>query len=168
MHSPPRCHVPVPAGHLRRKVYHGFTIIEVTIAVALLVTLGGIAIPVYKDALDRARIARAIGEISMISKEIEVHQVYKGNLPNTLAEVDRGDLLDPWGNPYEYLNIAAAGKGVAGKARKDKFLVPLNSDYDLYSKGRDGESVGPLTAQASWDDIVRANDGAYIGLALEY
>ncbi|MFQ5532398.1 MAG: prepilin-type cleavage/methylation domain-containing protein [Candidatus Methylomirabilales bacterium] len=149
-------------------MYHGFTIIEVTIAAALLVTLGGIAIPVYKDALHRARIARAIGEISMISKEIEVHQVYKGNLPNTLAGVDRGDLLDPWGNPYEYLNIAAAGKGVAGKARKDKFLVPLNSDYDLYSKGKDGQSVAPLTAQASWDDIVRANDGAYIGLALEY
>lgn len=149
-------------------MYQGFTIAEVVIIVAMLVTLSGIAVPAYKDALDRARIARAIGDISVMSKEIEVHQVYKGNLPNTLAEVDRGDLLDPWGNPYEYLNIAAAGKGVAGEARKDKFLVPLNSDYDLYSKGQDGKSVGPLTAKPSWDDIIRANDGSYIGLASEY
>lgn len=134
----------------------------------MLFTLTGIAVPAYLDSLDRARNARAMGEISMIGNEIHLYQVYKGNLPNNLAEVDKGDILDPWGNPYEYLNIAGGGKGAAGKARKDKFLVPLNSDYDLYSKGKDGNSVAPLTAKDSWDDIVRANDGAYIGLGSEY
>ena len=49
--------------------------------------------------------------------------------------------------------------------RKDRFLVPINSDYDLYSVGRDGESVAPLTAAKSHDDIVRAANGAYVGLA---
>jgi general secretion pathway protein G len=47
-------------------------------------------------------------------------------------------------------------------------VVPINSDYDLYSMGKDGESVPPLTARASRDDVIRANDGAYIGLASEF
>ena len=51
---------------------------------------------------------------------------------------------------------------------KDKSLHPLNSDYDLYSMGKDGASTGPLTAKASRDDVVRANDGRFIGLAKDY
>jgi len=57
---------------------------------------------------------------------------------------------------------------VTALARKDRFLVPLNSDYDLYSEGKDGESMAPLSAPQSQDDVVRANDGAYIGLASQY
>ena len=52
-----------------------------------------------------------------------------------------------------------------GQARKDRFLVPINSDYDLYSMGPDGGSVPPLTAALSRDDIIRANNGDYFGLA---
>ena len=52
--------------------------------------------------------------------------------------------------------------------RKDKFLVPINSDFDLYSMGKDGESVPPLTSKKRRDDIIRANDGQYIGLAEGY
>jgi general secretion pathway protein G len=52
--------------------------------------------------------------------------------------------------------------------RKDKNLVPINTDFDLYSLGKDGESVGPLTAIPSRDDIVRANNGSYIGRADSY
>ncbi len=52
--------------------------------------------------------------------------------------------------------------------RKDKFLVPINTDFDLYSMGEDGKSVPPLTAKASRDDIIRANDGGYIGPASGY
>jgi general secretion pathway protein G len=53
-------------------------------------------------------------------------------------------------------------------ARKDKNLHPLNSDFDLYSIGKDGESRQPLTAKWSRDDVVRANDGGFVGLASEY
>ncbi|MEW6683930.1 MAG: hypothetical protein AB1451_13595 [Nitrospirota bacterium] len=55
-----------------------------------------------------------------------------------------------------------------GQARKDQFLVPLNSTYDLYSMGPDGDSKPPLKAKMSQDDIIRANDGQYIGLAADY
>jgi general secretion pathway protein G len=44
----------------------------------------------------------------------------------------------------------------------------LNTDYDLYSMGKDGKTKGPLTAKDSHDDVIRANDGRFIGLASEY
>lgn len=75
-------------------------------------------------------------------------------------------LRDPWGNPYRYTNIANTKS--KGKLRKDKSLVPLNTDYDLYSMGADGASQPPLTAKASRDDIVRANNGDFVGLATDY
>ena len=52
--------------------------------------------------------------------------------------------------------------------RKDKNLVPINSEYDLYSLGPDGDSMPPLTAKPSRDDIVMANDGKYIGPVEDY
>jgi len=52
--------------------------------------------------------------------------------------------------------------------RKDKNLTPINTYYDLYSTGKDGLSVSPLTAKHSRDDIVRANDGGFIGLATDF
>jgi general secretion pathway protein G len=73
--------------------------------------------------------------------------------------------LDPWGNPYVYVDLTTAG---ISKARKNKNLVPINSEYDLYSKGKDGNSVLALTAASSRDDVVLANDGRFIGLASNY
>ena len=60
------------------------------------------------------------------------------------------------------------GGGPHGHPRKDRFLVPINTDFDLYSMGRDGQSVAPLTAAKSRDDVVRAANGAYIGLASNF
>jgi general secretion pathway protein G len=34
--------------------------------------------------------------------------------------------------------------------------------------GKDGQSSSPLTAKPSRDDIVRANDGRFVGLASDY
>ena len=63
---------------------------------------------------------------------------------------------------------AGGGAGSVAQARKDRFLVPINSDFDLYSMGADGASVPALTAKASRDDIVRAADGAFVGLASQF
>ena len=52
--------------------------------------------------------------------------------------------------------------------RKDKNLHQLNTDFDLYSSGKDRDSKRPLNAKASRDDIMRANNGAFIGLAEDY
>jgi len=34
--------------------------------------------------------------------------------------------------------------------------------------GKDGKSTAPLTAKISQDDIVRANNGGYVGLVSNY
>jgi general secretion pathway protein G len=46
--------------------------------------------------------------------------------------------------------------------------VPLNSDYDLYSRGKDGLSQPRITDPVSLDDVIRGNDGAFLGLAAKY
>lgn len=63
---------------------------------------------------------------------------------------------------------AANGGTTTGQARKDRFLVPINSDYDLYSMGPDGKSTSALTAKISQDDIIRASDGLFIGRACDF
>jgi general secretion pathway protein G len=150
-----------------------FTLIEVLLIVAIIGTILALMIPSYTNLLEKARINQAITEIVKISRELDEFLSNNGHLPETLDELIQNtkplDLIDPWGTPYEYLVILGKKKNeIQGKWRKDRFLVPLNSDYDLYSMGKDEQSSAPLTAQASWDDIVRANDGGFIGLAHKY
>jgi general secretion pathway protein G len=59
-------------------------------------------------------------------------------------------------------------KSEKGKPRKDHQMHPINCDYDLYSVGKDGKSTAPLTAKVSQDDIIRANNGGYVGLVSNY
>ncbi len=130
-------------------------------------------IPDIRDRPPEGEGREAIADIRVLSTEIGTYQLFDGGLPLSLADVGRATFQDPYGNPYGYLNycIEKDKKGKCKKpkkARKDRFLKPLNSDYDLYSKGQDGKSKGPLTAKASRDDIIRANDGGYIGLASEF
>ena len=77
-------------------------------------------------------------------------------------------VTDPWDTAYQFLNIENSTTKGKGGLRKDKFLNPLNSDYDLYSSGKDKDSKGPLTAKASHDDIVRARNGGFVGLATDF
>ena len=57
------------------------------------------------------------------------------------------------------------GGNVVGSARKDRFLAPINSDYDLYSAGPDGRTRPPLQNPDSRDDVIRAADGSFYGIA---
>jgi len=133
---------------------------------AIVLTLAAMAVPSLMAAIYDAKVARAVGDIRTIETEIVEYEVENGQLPDSLADIGRSNFLDPWGNPYQYLNHAA--KKGNGMARKDRFLVPLNSDYDLYSLGKDGQSSPPITAKNSLDDIIRASDGAYVGLASQF
>jgi general secretion pathway protein G len=150
----------------RRNRSSGFTIIELLIIIAILMTIAAIAVPNLFAAVDQARIARAVSEIHTLEDAITLYFAINGKYPDSLDQVGYGDLLDPWGNPYQYLNHS--GMRGNGQARKDRFLVPLNSDYDLYSMGKDGTSLPPITAKPSLDDIIRAGNGSYVGLASEF
>lgn len=152
----------------RRISAKGFGLTELMIALVIASLLVSIAVPAYGRYADRAKNMRAIGDIASISIEIGRFQLRNNNaLPASLAELPVAIPADPWGNEYRYFNIAAAGAGV-GDFRKDKNLNPLNTDFDLYSVGKDGETASALTAKPSRDDIVRANDGAFIGRGEDY
>lgn len=146
----------------------GYTLSDLMITLTVAGLLAAIAFPSYATYVERARIAKAVGDISSISLAIDKFELNNnGALPLNLNELPMDLPVDPWGQPYEYLNIRAAGPGKGG-LRKDGKLNPLNTDYDLYSVGKDGDSKDPLNAKASRDDIVRANNGAYVGLGEDY
>ena len=157
---------PASASTGRDSARAGFTILELLIVMALMGTIAAIGLPMYAQAIQKARTTRAIGDIKNISLTITTRQMTTGTYPASLAEVNLDQTRDPWGRPYQYLRLVGL-KGL-GAARKDKNLVPLNSDFDLYSMGPDGQTATPLTAKASRDDVVRANNGGFIGVASDY
>ena len=150
----------------RKKHYMGFSLVELLIIIAIIGTIASIALAIYKTALEESRRTRTIGDIKAIEADLIVHYTQTRTFPESLAEVGHGQRHDPWGTPYQYLNFESA-KG-KGKMRKDRFLVPINSNFDLYSMGPDRKSQAPLTAKASRDDIIRANDGGFVGPAWEF
>ena len=109
---------------------------------------------------------RAIGEIRAIGTELAHYDLVHGGLPKTLAEAGVTTLLDPYGMPYQYLRITGLkGKGAV---RKDHKLNPINSDYDLFSMGRNQKFKTQVSNKDSLDDIIRANDGGFIGAAQDF
>ncbi len=149
----------------RKPRSRGYTLIELMIVVVVATMLMAIAIPGYQGYVERAQNRNAIAAIGEMQLALYRFELTTGAFPATLAEAGLDGRLDPWGNPYEYLNLAGARRGAV---RKDRNLVPINTDFDLYSSGPDGASVGPLTAKASRDDIIRASNGAFIGIADDY
>jgi len=146
-----------------KRASSGFTLIELLIVIAIIGILATLGIASYASMIDRARVVRAIADIKGISLAVDNYWVKNKSYPPDLATVGEDGKLDPWNQPYVYFKIVSS----AG-ARKDKNLVPINSDYDLYSKGPDGKTTLALTAKVSHDDILRANNGGFIGLAKNY
>lgn len=135
----------------------GFTLVELLIVVAIVAIVAALSIPGYVTFIKNAQYSRAMQEIRLIEAEIYDYQITQGNPPPNLAAINRSTLLDPWGNPYEY-NPAPA--------RRYAF-DPLNTDFDLYSKGYDGltaDLVHVLGAGGPGsDDMVRGANGAFLG-----
>ena len=149
----------------RKEVVAGFTLVELLVVIAILGTLSGIAVPAYSRYIDKARITKAIAEIRFLQKEIKLYEIDRNALPNSLNDIGWGNLLDHYGRPYQYNTFS--GPGVGGR-RKDQWDNPLNDDYDLFSMGKDGEWAQHLHNKKSHDDIVRAREGRFIGLASEF
>ena len=143
----------------------GFTLLELLIVTVIIGTLSTMAAPSLQRAREQAQVGAAIAELRVIQSELAIYIEINFGPPVSLAAIDRAGLLDPWG--YSYIYNPLTGPNV-GQARMDKFMVPLNTDYDLYSVEPDGKSKAPLSAKDSQDDVIRALDGAYFGLAEDF
>ena len=146
----------------------GFTLIEVVIVCGLIGTLSMIIVPRLLGYAERNREQEAIVDIALISADIDQYIMDFGTPPQSLADVGQDSRKDPWGRPYEYLKIFEGDASAVGKSRKDHSLVPVNSDYDLYSMGPDGKTGAPFTDSKARDDIVRASNGGFIGPVYEF
>jgi len=144
----------------------GQTIVELMIALLIAMVLVTIAVALYQNYRERIRVSQAITEIGAMSVTVKHYMMDHGSPPSSLADVGLGYKLDPWGRPYYYLDLTSQNGN--GKSRRDKKLNPLNDDFDLYSAGKDGLTQTQLQAHNSRDDVVRARDGKFIGLASDF
>ena len=151
----------------RFSLQRGFQLLEVLIVVAIIGVLGAIAFPLYLENEEQQQVLQAQIEIQDISSIIEQYILTNGRFPDTLAEAGVDHYRDPWGRPYTYLRILG-GNTNKGNQRRDRSLNPVNTDFDLYSLGADGESKPQFTFSTSLDDVVRANNGLFFGLVAEY
>lgn len=160
--------------HSKYGYYHcqsGVTLIELMIVLALLATLAGIAMASYSSYKTTAQNDAAIKDILEISTAIERYHLSRNKWPDKLSDVKYEAKLDPWGNNYIYEKVPSLLGSIAigtTRLRQDANLKPINTFYDLYSMGADGETTNNISVPISHDDIIRARDGEFIGLAKDY
>ncbi|GFO63311.1 prepilin-type N-terminal cleavage/methylation domain-containing protein [Geomonas paludis] len=141
----------------------GFTLVELLVVVAILSALTLMALAAFGDVKRKVYSARAMEELRGIEKAIAAYSLETGALPANLAQLNQGQFLDPWKNPYVYVRLSDGGP-----PRKDTAVVSINTDYDLYSIGNDGLTDQLLSDPKSFDDILRGADGAFVGVGEAY
>lgn len=154
-----------PNNNCSHRINSGFTLIEILLTIAIIGVLSKIALETYQDYTENAKVKLAKEQIAAMSAKISLYWEDAREYPDNLADVGMAGVLDPWERPYMYLNLDKNGNG---GARRDKNLNPLNSDFDLYSTGKDGKTKLPISQKDSLDDVLRANDGRFIDLAKNY
>lgn len=138
----------------------GFTLVELIVVTAIIGVLASMTLIAISDFKDKTKVAVSGEEIRGLEKDLISYASEKGAYPPTatwLSDIGRSGLKDPWGNDYVYsltLNRTFGG--------------PINTDFDLYSPGKDGISANSLLLPESKNDVVRAGDGAFVGLAENY
>jgi len=140
----------------------GIALMELVCAIGVVAVVASVSVSGVSAYENRSRAARAIGDIGTISVQLYRWQSNSRKFPETLAEAGLSAYVDPWGHPYRYVNVETAK---SSDVRRDRHSRPLNSDFDLYSMGPDGDTGARLDEDETRDDIVRANNGQFIGAA---
>jgi prepilin-type N-terminal cleavage/methylation domain-containing protein len=79
----------------------GFSVIELLVSCAIVAVLAALGMPAYMNALEAAKIARAVGDVRGIDRDIQIHRTLTGCLPGSLADIDQDFRRDPWGQPQQ-------------------------------------------------------------------
>ena len=167
-----------PLNSLRRRLASsqsveitGFTIIELLIVMAIISILATIGFIKYSGFIERAKETKAIADIKQIAEWVEEYKERYGEYPPDLTTLKErlnlnSEFKDPWDNPYQYVYIAEDDKKDKNKqkARRDRNQKPINTYYDLWSNGADGDYQQQVNGAKSRDDIIRAWDGSFVGL----
>ncbi len=82
-----------------------------------------------------------------------------------LIDVDGDGVIDV---KIKNMDLSQVQKIFLMALKLDANDMPVNSDYDLYSLGADGDSDVKIDAELSKDDIIRGRDGNFIDRAEKY
>ena len=91
------------------------TLIELMVAAAIVATLATLAFQSYARVITRKNIQIAIADLVQMQLDLERYATNRGHFPTDLAAAGMSR-DDPWGHPYQYLNMDGAK---VGKVRKD-------------------------------------------------
>jgi general secretion pathway protein G len=143
----------------------GFSLIELIVVMAIIGILCTIAIPAFSLICDRTKESVCMSDLRTLEKDITGYMASNGNLPPDLSAINRDKMRDPWGNLYRYAPIPHPD---GTDAYVDSSANQLNTDFDLYSKGKDGLSDLDLADDIADDDVIRAGNGSFVGLGQNY
>ncbi len=143
----------------------GFTLVELIVVVAILAVLALLAIPSYNNYVLLAKNSRTMSDIRLLEKEIDAYILDKNTLPASLADIRRDTFPDAWNHPYVFypIDTTVVPPALDPLQRIDRFMNPLNTDFDLYSLGPDGLTNLDISQLDGQNDIIRASGGGYVG-----
>ena len=102
---------------LSRQASAGFTLVELLLVITILGILAAMVVPKFGGQSESARIATTRTSIANIATAVNTYEVQVGRFPDSLEDLtvetetrgallDKGNLADAWGNPFQYKKIS--------------------------------------------------------------